>query len=460
MRHGIERGAEQGRPLRRDGSSVRMRCRGKGDRWVESSRRQGPDRQDSPGYFNHSGFTLPGSKDAAAASIAKVESNDFVVAPDGTVLEASSAGPSGLPPPRSASSSSPGACHALRRRGSAEREELDLGPPREMSLGLGRPGKYRPKVVGKGSRDRYGFIPDDGVGPSLVAPQPPFSRRDRSFSPPARLPVPPAQLSRSHTRSQSRSRSHSPHGWASPRRRGGVIGNGVRQRRTRSPPDFRIGRARSPHGGRLGFGERAGGFAPSPRARASPPLRASRWVEERKGPAEQHFPDGDHRRYPGRNQSPPKKLLSRRHDRFSLVDSQDGLKPDEFYRPVEPERFPGFGGSGGGGGDRRQAGGGRYEIHPSARRYDIAGDAKRARYEAEEDFRRPGGHAKDGGPNFPAREVPRGLTARSSGTAKAEIAHFRYSDRDDKEKMGFEPFGLRERDGGRGGDKSRRRRHS
>ncbi|CAA6666960.1 unnamed protein product [Spirodela intermedia] len=459
MRHGIEQGAELGRSIRRDGSSVRMRCRGKGDRWVESSRRQGPDRQDSSGYFNHSGFTLPGSKDAAAVSIAKVESNGFVVAPDGTVLEASSAGPSVLPPQRSANSSSPSACHALRCRGSplAERDELDLGPPREMSIGLGRPSKYRPKIVGKGNRDRYGFIPDDGVGPSLVAQHPPFSRRDRSFSPPAR-PPPPVQLSRSHTRSQSRSRSHSPHGWASPRRRSGAISNGVRQRRSRSPPDFRVGRARSPHGVRLSFGERTGGFAPSPRVRASPPLRASRWVDERKGPAEQRFPDGDHRRYPGRNQSPPKKLLSRRHTRFNLVDSQDGLKPDEFYRPIEPDRFPDFGG--GGGGDRRQAGDGRYEIHPSARRYDIAGDAKRARYEAEEDFRRPGSHAKDGGPNFPEREAPRGFATRGS-TAKAEMAHFRYNGRDDKDKMGFKSYSLRECDsGGGGGDKPRRRRHS
>ncbi|CAA7403769.1 unnamed protein product [Spirodela intermedia] len=459
MRHGIEQGAELGRSIRRDGSSVRMRCRGKGDRWVESSRRQGPDRQDSSGYFNHSGFTLPGSKDAAAVSIAKVESNGFVVAPDGTVLEASSAGPSVLPPQRSANSSSPSGCHALRCRGSplAERDELDLGPPREMSIGLGRPSKYRPKIVGKGNRDRYGFIPDDGVGPSLVAQHPPFSRRDRSFSPPAR-PPPPVQLSRSHTRSQSRSRSHSPHGWASPRRRSGAISNGVRQRRSRSPPDFRVGRARSPHGVRLSFGERTGGFAPSPRVRASPPLRASRWVDERKGPAEQRFPDGDHRRYPGRNQSPPKKLLSRRHTRFNLVDSQDGLKPDEFYRPIEPDRFPAFGG--GGGGDRRQAGDGRYEIHPSARRYDIAGDAKRARYEAEEDFRRPGSHAKDGGPNFPEREAPRGFATRGS-TAKAEMAHFRYNGRDDKDKMGFKSYSLRECDsGGGGGDKPRRRRHS
>lgn len=465
-----KRDNELSRSVRRDDSSVHVHCRGRGDRWMESSSHQGPGRHDSPGYYGRAGFTHPGSKNAAAVSIAKVESNGFVVAPDGTVLEASGVGHSGRLPRRSANSS-PNARRTLRRRGSPiERDEtlsfnesqLDLGPRRDLSpgrhisIGHGRPGRYGPKMVSEGNMERYhGFTPDDTIGSSMPVHHS-FSRRDRSFSPQTR----PVQVSRSHTRSRSQSRTRSPHVWTSPRR-SNLMNNGLR-RRTRSPPDFRsearVGRVRSPHG-RSSFAEHVTSFAPSPRNRASPP-QASRWIDERKDLIE-HFRGNEYRRFSGR--SPSKRLFSRSH-RFNPVDSSGRLKPDEFYRPIHSGRFTEFSVGRGprpddGNGNRRHVD--QYEMLPSARQYDILGDVKQLRYETEEGFRLHNDRTKNA-PHFPERGSPRsfdrGVASQLNNSpprTKEEMGHFRYG-RDGKHKTGYKTFEIRECEDGT----ARRRRHS
>ncbi|MQL78575.1 hypothetical protein Taro_010997 [Colocasia esculenta] len=466
MHHDVKRNIEFSRSVRRDEPSVLARCRGRGDRWMESSSHQGPSRHDSPGYYGRASFAHPSSKNAATVSIAKVESNGFVVAPDGTVLQASGIGHSGHLPRRS-TNSSPNARRTPRRRASPiKREEtlsfndsrLDLGPRRDLSpgrpitVGHGRPSRYGPKIVSEGDVERYhGFTPNDSIGSSMPVHHS-FSRQDRSFSPQTR----PVQVSRSHTRSRSQSRNQSPQGWTSPRR-SNLMNNGLR-RRTRSPPDFRsearVGRVRSPHG-RSGFAENITSFAQSPRNRASPP-HASRWIE-RKDLIE-HFTGNDYRRFSGR--SPPKRLFSRSH-RFNPVDSSGRLKPDEFYRPIHSGRFTEF--SVGraprqddGNDDRRHVD--RFEMPPSARQYDILGDVKQLRYETEEGFRLHKDCTKNT-PDFPKQGSPRSFDRgvanqlnNSPPRSKEEMSQFRYG-RDGKHKASYKAFECDD-DG-----TSRRRRH-
>eukprot|EP00262_Sarcandra_glabra_P012538 TRINITY_DN3255_c0_g1_i1.p1 TRINITY_DN3255_c0_g1~~TRINITY_DN3255_c0_g1_i1.p1 ORF type:complete len:856 (+),score=197.32 TRINITY_DN3255_c0_g1_i1:128-2569(+) len=452
----FERDTGPGKSIGRGGSSTQVRGRG-GDNWSGSSGGHwGPNRHHSPGYYGPSGFSHHGPKNAAAVAAAKVESSGFVVAPDGTLVKAGSVVPGGPVRRRSVIASSQTADQSPTDRDGALSfgMQLGLGPEREISpdrntnVGRGRSSRYGPRVVG-GHRERFhGPGPDNRIESSLPM-QYPFTRRERSFSPIQRRRD-PLHLSRSHTKSPSRSRTRSPHMWPSPRGRSGGVG--LRQH-SRSPPNFRsearMVRLRSPHR-RLGFAEHIVGFVSASRSHGSPP-HAPRWIDDRKG-APDHFMDHDYKR--PSDGSPPGRIISRSH-RFDLMGSPRRLKPDELYRPVHSGRFPEFDDVGRGprrdeSDDERRRHGDRYGRAHSVRHYDIDGDAKRFRYDIEDGFRAHNSRTKDasefhwrGNP----RDYDRGIDSRLGNNAprraREEKGHFRYA-RDGKHNPNFNSFGIRE----------------
>ncbi|KAJ4952943.1 hypothetical protein NE237_029775 [Protea cynaroides] len=441
----------------RGGSSLlHMHGRGRGgDRWIDSSH-WGPECHRSPG-FGH-----PGPKNAAAAAAAKIESSGFVVAPDGTVVKAGGLGRRR----QSVNASSEGLRHTLARRGSpSERDEalgvhMELGPGGEMSpdrsipVGRGRSGRFGPRMVGSALRERYqGPAPDD----TSLRIQHLLITRERSYSPIQRREAP--HMPRSHTNSPSRSRTRSPHGWPSPRGRNGCgNGNGpVLRHHSRSPPNFRsearMERVRSPRRRPGYLADHVAGFAPTSRIRGSP-QHSSRWVENRKDTVD-HFreygykqrPSVSERRLPGR-------FIPRGH-RFDRGGSMGRSKPDEYYRPIHPGRFPQMLGAGSGSrydvsDDDRRKHGHRYGfVHPM-RRYDTDGPVKRFCYDVEDGFAAHDSHNKEP-TEFHGRGSPktfdRGIDSRLGDAprrSREEKGHFRYG-RDWKYNSS-KSFGMRECD--------------
>ncbi|RZR83950.1 hypothetical protein BHM03_00010675 [Ensete ventricosum] len=234
------------------GSFRHTQGRGRDKHWFDdSSTRHGNRHHDSPGYYDAPSFARPASRNAAAVAIAKVESNGFVVAPDGTLVKAGGAGTSGRVLRQSANnclqSSNPSlsrwgsqsernrACGMLQRRHKNSRE---MSPDRHFIVSRDQADKHATEMV----RDRHCRRRlDDMMESSAAADH--LSTRDRSFSPCGGH----IHLSQSRTRS-SRSRTCSPLRWPSPRRRNDVGMNDVpvSRRRSRSPT-ARMQRMRSPH---------------------------------------------------------------------------------------------------------------------------------------------------------------------------------------------------------------------
>jgi len=227
----------------------------------------------------------------------------------------------------------------------------------------------------------------------------------------------------------------------------GMNGGPGLRRHSRSPnfkPDPRMGRPRA------GFGERIVSYGLLSRNHTSPP-HASRWIDGGKE-APEHFREHEYRRCPGR--SPPARVFSRGH-RFDLMDSPGRLKPDEYCRPTNSGRFPGFVGFGRGSrhdgkGDDRREHGDRYEMLHSTRRYVNDGNMKRLRYDDENGFMAQNPRPKSS--EFQRRDSPRAFnrsTERQLGDSprrsKEEKGHIR-NGRDGNHNANFESFGVRDSD--------------
>ncbi|XP_010255262.1 PREDICTED: uncharacterized protein LOC104595996 [Nelumbo nucifera] len=458
----VERDPSPAKLTGRGGGLFHVHGRGRGgDRWVDSSAHWAHGRHRSPS-FAHSG-----PKNAAAAAAAKVESSGFVVAPDGTVVKAGGLGPNVRVRRHSVIASSQGVHRSFIRRGSpSDREDAfcmhmrlgpvgDMSPDRNLTVGRGRSGRYGPRVVGTGLREKYhGSGPDD----SSMCMQHSIVRRERSYSPVQRRES--NHLSRSHTKSPSRSRTRSPHVWSSsPRgRNGGGVGSGPGLReRSRSPnfrSDARMVRGRSPHR-RPGFStQHEIGFMTTCRSRGSP-QHSSRWIDDRKDTVD-HFRDhGYKQRAPISERRSPGRIFPRSH-RFDSVGSTGRLKPDEYYRPMHSGRFPEMVGAGRGpryeeNEDDRRKNVDRFGMLHPVRRYDTDGSVKRFHYDAEDGFAGHNLHSKVA-TEFNGRGSPkhygRSIDARLGDAprrSREEKSHFRY-DRDWKYGANAKSFRIREFD--------------
>lgn len=370
------------------GGQSHMQGRGKSDHRVDSSY-HGNNQHDSSGYYGSSSFSRHGTRNAAAAAVAKVESNGFVVAPDGTIVKAGSPGAAVHLTRRSVKGSSQNTRHSPVGRRSPVERERSFGRPsgpcrsREMSLdmpkfiGRGKRDRYGPQIDGASHRERRRHMPDVIIDSASMHQT--VSRRDHSFSPSCRSP---SRLSRSRSRSPSRSRTRSPHRWASPRGRSdnGMNGSAGFRKRSRSPiyrSDVRMERPRA------GFVDRIVSHSSLPRNHTSP-HHASRWINGRKE-ASEHFRDYEYRRRPER--SPPARVLSQGR-RFDLMDFPGRLKTDEYCRPTNSGRLSEFVGLGRGSrhdgkGDDIKDHGDRYDTRHSARRFVKDGNMKRLPYNDE-----------------------------------------------------------------------------
>ncbi|KAF8380186.1 hypothetical protein HHK36_027668 [Tetracentron sinense] len=469
-----ERDTSSGRSIGRGGSSLQMHGRGWGvnRRFNSSECHWGDKRHHSPSYHGPAGLRPPGPKDAAA----KVENSGFAVASDGSIVKAGGMGPHGSVHRQSINAPSQGVHRSLpRRRSPVNRDDAignmgigqmgEMSPDRCITVGRGRSGRFGPRVFGRGPRERYLGPQRDGCIESSLRVPHPSARRERSFSPIQRRGA--RLLSRSHTRSPSRSRTGSPNVWPSPRGRSGAgIGSGPGLRhRSRSPPNFRVEarteRMRSPHQ-RPGFAvDHIAGFMSAPRSRSS--QYTTRWIDDRKD-AQDHFREHGCKQQLDRRS--PERNFPRSH-RFDMVDSPGRLKPDQFYRPSHPGRFPEMAGAGkgpryGGSDDDRRKHVERYGMVHSVRRYDMDGVVKQFRYDAEEGFAPHNSHRKDS-TEFHVRGSPKdydkGIDSRLGDAprrAREEKDHFRYG-RDGKYNANSKSFSLRECDEDVA---PRRRRHS
>nr|CAD1844606.1 unnamed protein product [Ananas comosus var. bracteatus] len=142
--------------------------------------RSRPTHRRSPGFYGPPpSFATLGSRNAAAAAVAKVESNGFVVAPDGTIVKAAGSGTAGWAPKRSSHSS-------VYRRGSPTerdgeggmprglRSVREMSPDRQFGVGRDRPDRYGPEII-RGRCRRA--IRDEGMEASLSVHRRSLSRQ-------------------------------------------------------------------------------------------------------------------------------------------------------------------------------------------------------------------------------------------------------------------------------------------
>ncbi|WOL06133.1 hypothetical protein Cni_G14865 [Canna indica] len=420
---------------RRGRSSQHNQGRGRDEQCHESSNHHGPRRHDSTGYCDSASYARSGSRNATAAAVAKVESNGFVVAADGTIVRAGGTGNSGrmLRQPVNSSSQNRWGLqtakeHARgmeRRIGSAR----DMVPDRHFTVGQNQADKYghemvrsqyrrpvpgdnvvlsqpvhrlsrrdqspspqtcawdmvpdRHFTVSQNQADKYGHemvrsqyrrpVPGDNV--VLSQPVHRLSRRDQSPSPLRRL----VRLSRSRSRSHSRSRTRSPHQWSSSRRRSetGINDISVFHRHSRSPKG-RAERMRSPHP-RPSFEDHIVGYSPTSRGHASSLYSSSRWFDEgRNSPNHHHHREHEYKRS---RRSPSIKVF--RNQRVDSLDSQGRSKAEAYYRPLQSSKDPEVAGLSRGygyaGNDDRREYGDRYESLWPMRQYNIDNNDKRFR---------------------------------------------------------------------------------
>ncbi|KAI3968929.1 hypothetical protein MKX01_034073 [Papaver californicum] len=438
----------------RGGSSVYMHGRGLGaDTWVDSSRGSWvQNRHHSPNYYGPANFVYPGATNAAAAAAAKVESDGFIVAPDGTIIKAGAVGPSpsGRVQRQPVNSSLQVGHRKITRRVSpSDREAFgihmgpeqvgEIIPDRSNGLGRSRSVRYGSRVVQTGPRERY-ILPDEGIDSSM---------RRRSISPIQRRGIP--HLSQPCTRSRSRSRTLSPNAWPS-----------TRGRCSRSPPNVRsytrLDRIRSPH--RLpGFEpDHMMEYVPISRRRGSPP-HTSRWVEDRRDGMTHVREHGYKQQSSDSGRGSPRRVFRRNH-RFDVADSSERFRADEYYnRPMHPGRFPEMVGTGrrlryDGSDDDKRKHGGRYGIVHRTRRYDTGEPVKRFQYDVEDDFPVRSSRNKDISGGFHSSRggnikedyvhaTDNRLEEAPSGEVRDDKGHLRYG-RNGKYDSISKSFGVRE----------------
>ncbi|KAL5231764.1 hypothetical protein ABZP36_030540 [Zizania latifolia] len=324
-----ERTIDVQRAHERGGASHHIQGSGGVEQRVENSNSSRSTRHKSPDYYN---YGPPGPRNAAEAAVAKMQSNGFVVAPDGTLVKAVDATNAGKMTRRVRNTLS-SSYHPLSGRDSPIDRDGGCGvsrgpahtreasPERRFGASGNRSVRYDPDM------DNY----RTNVNTSSV--QCSLSSRQRRFPPHRSL-----NLSHAHSRSRSGSRSRSPHAWTSPRNRREIMANGSSSlwRHSRSPPNYstevRMGRMTSPSR-QSGFGDRVMHYSPSSRDHAYS-QHASTWVDGRNC-STVDLPDHK-KRYSRR--SPPLRVASR-NDRFDVIDSHGRPRSRELYRPTQ-ERVP------------------------------------------------------------------------------------------------------------------------
>jgi hypothetical protein len=347
---------------------------GDGDQWGENSKHPCSTRKSAACY----NYGPAGPRNAAEAAVAKMESNGFVVARDGTLVRAVDAANAGQVAGRMRNNLS-SSYRPLSGRGSPiDRDgtgRLSRGPAhsREASaehhLGVtsNRSGRYGP-----------GIERDHTSNGNLSSVRCSLSSRQRGI----RTGRASLNLSHAHSRSPSGSRSQSPHDWASPRNRRKIMANGgsTLQRPSRSPnrmSKVRIGRMTSPQR-QATYDDRAMRYSPPRNHNHSHP---STWVD---GKNSSVVDLSDHtKRYSRRS---PLRITSR-NDRFDVI-SQERSRIGEFYRPPQGRLPYGYdrGNKHDGNGDGRREYTGRYKSH-SVKPYDRDGALKQFRNNTRDKFR-------------------------------------------------------------------------
>lgn len=360
----------------RNGPSIQMRERNKGGSWTEPQSQSGPFQHEAPGFYNSNAFAKHGFKNAAEAAAARVAENGLVVAPDGTVVEPNHLESTIRAPRRTSSISSIAGRRSVSGRfstgqrdallASGRHSELrplrEISPSRHVPVGKARGERYGPKVFTNGQRGaRYDSSnPRDEFDAPLSVGQP-FYQRERSYSPHRGS----FRIYACQTKSRSRSRTRSPPGWATPRKRGDSrrSGSPAFRRWSRSPPNYRSDELRSPSR-RSNFLDRAGDFIPS-----------TKWMSDRKD-ARDSFRQHEYRRPSGR--SPPARPPSHIHGR---------PEAEEYRQPMHHGRFrefPGVGKRARFDRDENRGRDGRFDRFASPPRQNDGSDrVKRLQYDAD-----------------------------------------------------------------------------
>ncbi|XP_062195361.1 uncharacterized protein LOC133898703 [Phragmites australis] len=375
----------------------------RGEQWVENSKHPRSTRHKSPEYYN---YGLSGPRNAAEAAVAKMESNGFVVAHDGTlvrVVDAANAGHMARRMRNTLSSSyrplsghgSPidrdGTCGLSR--GPAHAREASA--ERHFGANSNRSGRYGPEME-----------KDHTTDGNLSSVRCSLSSRQRGI-PTGRASL---KLSCARSRSPSGSRSRSPHDWSSPRNRRKIMANGgsTLRRHSISPPNHmtkvRMGRMTSPQR-QPGYDDRAMCYS-TPSRNHTYSQHASTWVD---GRTSSTVDLSDHnKRYSRR--SPPLRITSR-NDRFDVMNSQGRSSSREFYRPTQGRLPYGFDRGNkydGNGYDQREYAD-RYEGQ-SVKPYDRNGAVKQFRNNTGDKFRtRPTRISASRSPELQRRVSPRRL---------------------------------------------------
>ncbi|KAG6537754.1 hypothetical protein ZIOFF_002850 [Zingiber officinale] len=313
------------------GSSGHAQDRVRDDHWFDSPHSRGSRYHDSPGYYDAQSFVRPSSRNAAAAAVAKVESNGFVVAPDGTLVKSGSATSVSRVPKKPVNGSLQ-RTHPSWWGPQAERDHpcglqrrlqnsRDISPDRHFNVGRGQGGRYAHEL----DSNQYGrSIPHDRTESSLSGHR--LSTRDRSYSPDRR----PLRLPHSHIISHSRSRTRSPIRCTSPRARNDMEANDVPSfRRHRRSPVARMERMRSPNS-RNSFEEEIF-FYDS--AALTSPSHSTRWIDERKE-SPNHLKEHGYRQSSGR--SPSTRVYN--DHRFRSIESHGRSKPNDYFRSPQSNR--------------------------------------------------------------------------------------------------------------------------
>ncbi|CAM0911402.1 unnamed protein product [Alopecurus aequalis] len=336
----------------RGGASRHIQASNRGEQWVENSNNSRSTQRRSPDYYN---YGPPGPRNAAEAAVAKMESNGFVVAPDGTLVRAVDAANAGTMARRMRNTS--GSYHPLTGRGSPVDKDGSCGLSRAPAHAREAPPERRFGASGNQS-GRYGPEMDKEYGNdgNLSSVRCSLSNKQQRF-PPHRASL---NLSCAQSSSPSGSRSRSPHTWTSPRDRREIMANGgssiqIHSRSRNYITAVRIGRMTSPRR-QPGFNYRVMRDSPSSRNRTYS-RHDSTWVEGRSCSTVNY---SDHKKRCSRRSPPPR--ITSRDDRFDVMDSQGQPRSREFHRTTQ-ERLPcGFerGNKHGGNGDDKREYNDRY----------------------------------------------------------------------------------------------------
>jgi hypothetical protein len=356
-------------------ASHHIQAGSQGDKWVENSKHPRSTRHKSPECYN---YGPAGPRNAAQAAVAKMESNGFVVARDGTLVRDVDAanvvqmarrtrttlGSSYHPPSGQGSPIDRDGTCGLSRGPAHGRE---ASPEYHVAVTSNRLGRHDPEMEN-----------DHSSNGNLSSVRCSLPSRQRGI-PTGRASL---NLSRPHSRSPSGSRSRSPHDWASPRNRRKVMANGgaTLRRHSRSPncmTKVRIGRMTSPQR-QPAYDDRAMRYSPPPRNQNY--SLPSAWVDGRNSSA---VDLSDHKSY---SRSPLR--ITSRNDRFDVMDSQGRSRTGEFYRPTQG-RLPydyDRGNKHDGNGDDRRGYTDRYKSH-SVKPYDRDGTLNQFRNNTGDKFR-------------------------------------------------------------------------